>query len=148
MVKRVVIDASVLVDLYAAPSEERAAIAESIASWVVKGLIESYAPKLMMVELSGVLSRHLTPNELKRVLNSLPPIKLFPEETFYDEALRLAQETGSRAADTYYIAVAAITNSPLLTNDRKQAENARKAGIEAYYLINEFEAAKKYLEIT
>ncbi len=50
-------------------------------------------------------------------------------------------KTGSRAADAYFIATAKLTNSILITNDRVMAKNAKKAGIEAYYLIEEFDEA-------
>ena len=76
-------------------------------------------------------------------MSSFPPIKLIPEEVFYDEAVRIARSTGSRVADAYYIAVASIINGILLTNDRRQKQNARKVGIGAYYLIEEKEVAKQ-----
>ena len=50
-------------------------------------------------------------------------------------------KTGSRAADAYFIATAKLTNSILITNDRVMAKNAKKAGIETYYLIEEFDEA-------
>jgi hypothetical protein len=55
-------------------------------------------------------------------------------------------ETGCRAIDAYFIATAKLANSTLITNDRIMAENARKAGIEAYYLLEEFEKVKKRLQ--
>jgi len=135
--KKVVVDASLIVDLYAAPNEERASIAEEVVTWISKGVIEAYAPKLLIVEVVGVLSRYLSGEELDLVLDSLPLIKLIPEESIYEEAIRIARETGSRAADAYYIAVALTINGALLTNDRRQGQNARKAGVKAYYLIEE-----------
>ena len=145
MARRAVVDASLMIDLYAAPSEKRAQIAEEVATWIMKGLVEAYAPKLLIVEVAGVLSRYLSKEELDLVLDTLPSTKLVPEETLYKEALRVARETGSRAADAYYIAVASIVGGTLLTNDKKQARNARKAGIKAYYLIEEIEKAKRDL---
>ena len=131
--KRVVVDASVIIDLYAAPDDRRASIAEEVMSWVTAGFVEAYAPKLLVVEVLGVLARYLSEEKLELVTSSIPPIKLVPEEVFYDEAVRIARRTGSRAADAYYIATALTINGILLTNDRRQKQSARKAGIEAYY---------------
>ncbi len=141
--KRVVIDSSLIIDLYAAPNDMRASIAEEVASWIATHLVEAYAPKLLMVEVLGVLARHLSEEDLDLVMVSFPPIKLVPEEVIYNEAIRIARSTGSRAADAYYIAVASIVNGILLTNDKQQRQNAKKVGIEAYYLIEEKEKAKQ-----
>jgi len=141
--KRVVVDASLIIDLYAAPNDMRASIAEEVLSWITAGLVEAYAPKLLMVEVLGVLARHLSEEDLELVTSSFPPIKLVPEEVFYNEAIRIARSTGSRAADAYYIAVTSIVSGILLTNDKQQRQNAKKAGIEAYYLIEEKEKAKQ-----
>lgn len=141
--KRVVVDASLIIDLYTAPDDMRASIAEEVLSWITTGLVEAYAPKLLMVEVLGVLARYLSDEDLELVMSSFPPIKLIPEEVFYDEAVRIARSTGSRVADAYYIAVASIIDGILLTNDRRQKQNARKVGIGAYYLIEEKEVAKQ-----
>ena len=143
--RRVVVDASLVIDLYAAPSDARASIAEEAFSWVAARLVEAYAPRLLMVEVAGVLARHLSEEDLSLVLASFPPVRLVPEELFYDEALRIARSTGLRAADAYYIAVASVVNGVLLTNDKRQGQNARKAGIEAYYLIEEMKKARQSL---
>ncbi|MEM1611512.1 MAG: type II toxin-antitoxin system VapC family toxin [Sulfolobales archaeon] len=143
MPRRIVIDASLLIDLYAAPDENRASIAEEIVKWIMQGSAEAYAPKLLIVEIVGVLTRYLLEEELDLALDTLPSIKLIPEETIYEEAIRIARKTGSRAADAYYIAVASIVNGVLLTNDRIQAQNAKKAAIEAYYLVEEIEMVKR-----
>ncbi len=43
--------------------------------------------------------------------------------------------------DAYFIATANLTNSILITKDKVIAKNAKKVGIEAYYLIEEFDKA-------
>jgi len=141
--KRVVIDASLIIDLYAAPNDMRASIAEEVSSWIATRLVEAYAPKLLMVEVLGVLARYLSEEDLDLVMTSFPPIKLMPEDVFYDEAIKIARSTGSRAADAYYIAVALIVNGVLLTNDKRQSRDAKKVGVKAYYLIEEKEKAKQ-----
>ena len=140
--RKVVIDASLVIDLYAAPNENRASMAEDVARLIMQGDVEAYAPKLLIVEITSVLSRYLSEEELNLVLDTLPPIKLIPEEAIYEEAIKVARRTGSRAADAYYIAVATTVNGILLTNDRKQAQNAKKFGIKAYYLIEDMEKTR------
>ncbi len=139
MPRKIVVDASLVIDLYAAPNESRASIAEEVTRLIMQGVVEAYAPKLLIVEITGVLSRYLSEEELNLVLDTLPPIKLVPEEAIYEEAIRVARKTGSRAADAYYIAVATTVNGVLLTNDRIQAQNAKKFGVEAYYLVENME---------
>ena len=64
MPKKVIADASLVIDLYAAPNEDRAAVAEEVAKRITQGVAEAYAPKLLIVEVVGVLSRYLSEEEL------------------------------------------------------------------------------------
>ncbi len=121
----------------------RASIAEEVLSWISTRIVEVYAPKLLMVEVIGVLARYLSEEDLELVITSFPPIKLMSEGIFYNEAIKVARSTGSQAADTYYIAVASFVNGILLTNDKQQKQSAKKAGIESYYLIEEEKEAKQ-----
>ncbi len=67
-------------------------------------------------------------------------------EKLRELAFSIASETGCRAVDAYFIATAKLTNSILITNDKVMANNAKKAGIEAYYLIEEFDNAVERLK--
>ena len=58
-------------------------------------------------------------------------------------AFSIAFETGSRAIDAFYIAAAEIKNAILVSNDKIQVESARKFGVEAYYLLEEFDRVKE-----
>ena len=58
-------------------------------------------------------------------------------------AFSTAFETGSRAIDAFYIAAAEIKNAILVSNDKIQVESARKFGVEAYYLLEEFDRVKE-----
>ena len=57
--KKIVIDAPPIIDLYAAPNDICASIAEDVMSWIASHLVEAYAPKLLVIEVLGVLARHL-----------------------------------------------------------------------------------------
>ncbi len=71
---------------------------------------------------------------------------LIREDEIFDFVLKVCKSTGSRAVDGYFIATAKLTNSILITNDKVMARNAKKAGIDAYYLIEEFDKAVKRLK--
>ena len=51
LTKKIVIDVSLIIDLYAAPNDIRASIAEDVMSWVASHLVEAYAPKLLVIEV-------------------------------------------------------------------------------------------------
>ena len=68
---------------------------------------------------------------------------LIVEPEIYGIAFSIAFETGSRAIDSFYIAASKIKNAILVSNDKIQVESARKFGVEAYYLLEEFEKVKK-----
>ena len=53
----------------------------------------------------------------------------------------VADQIHPRAVDTYYIATAILTGSILASNDRLMVQNSRKAGIQAYYLLEEHKVA-------
>ena len=48
----------------------------------------------MVVEIVGVLSRYLSEEELDPVLDTLPMIKLIPEEAIYEKAVKVARKQG------------------------------------------------------
>ena len=43
----------------------------------------------------------------------------------------------------FYVAAAEIKNAILVSNDKIQVESARKFGVEAYYLLEEFDRVKE-----
>ncbi len=58
----------------------------------------------------------------------------------YDLLLDIALSTACRAIDTYYIAVAHMFSGILVSADKIMINNARKYGVEAYYIhdINDY----------
>ncbi|WP_290598014.1 MULTISPECIES: type II toxin-antitoxin system VapC family toxin [unclassified Archaeoglobus] len=133
-----VVDTSLFADLVFKFNEKRTRIAEEVLS-AVSDIVN---PRLFKVEIAGILARRLSAQQVEQIVSEImEDVKLIdnPDEL----AFQIAAETGSRAADAYFIATAKLTNSILLTNDRIMALNAKKVGIEAYYLIEEFDAAMK-----
>ena len=132
----VIIDTSVLLDLFL-EDEERRERAEELMK-AVKTVI--YEPKVFKIELAGTLSRRFRRDDVLSFIDEiLTKVSLVdnPEEL----AFQIALDTGCRAIDSYFIATAKLTHSILITNDKVMAKNAKKAGIEAYYLIEEFDKA-------
>ncbi len=56
--------------------------------------------------------------------------------------------TGSRGADSYYIGLAGLLNAVLVTSDRVQAQNAKRAGIQAYYALKDLSEVLQHLGCT
>ena len=56
------------------------------------------------------------------------------DEIEYDLLLDIALSTACRVIDAYYIAVASIISSILLSADKIMVNNARKYRIDAYYI--------------
>ena len=136
----VVVDTSVFVDSVLEYDKSRTKMAEDLLETIQSASLEIVGPILFKVELAGILSRKLPRNRVKLIVEDiLGDVKLIPNPD--DLAFEVAVKTGSRAADAYFIATAKITNSILITNDKVMAKNAKKANIEAYYLIEEFDKA-------
>ncbi|MEM4279700.1 MAG: type II toxin-antitoxin system VapC family toxin [Archaeoglobaceae archaeon] len=133
---KLTIDTSVFADFILEFDEKRTKKAEKILE-IAKEILN---PKLFKVELACILARRFHSEKVEKIISEiLYEIALFdnPDEIAYQIALN----TGCRAIDAYFIATAKLTNSILITNDRIMAENAKKYGIEAYYLIDEFDKA-------
>lgn len=72
-------------------------------------------------------------NEIMRHVN------IVGYEELHEIALDIALSTGCRAIDALFIGCAKETNSILVSSDKVQVLNARKAHIETYYLIGEYD---------
>ena len=133
-----VVDTSVFVDTILEYDEHRTKMAEDLLEIIQNSSLEIVAPFLFKVELAGVLSRKLSSDRVKMIVKDvIEDVKLIPNPD--DLAFEVAMKTGSRAADAYFIATAKLTNSILITNDKVMAKNAKRYGIKAYYLIEEFD---------
>lgn len=135
----IVIDTSVLVDYIFERDAERNRVAREILK-AVKGL-RAFAPRILLVEFISVAKRLGMSVSKSDAIRLTSDFILLPEDVIFDEVLEIAEKVHPRAADAYFIATAKITDSILITNDRIMADNAKKAGVEAYYLIEEFERA-------
>lgn len=140
-----VVDTSVFVDSILEYDKSRTKMAEDLLEIIQNASLEIVDPFLFKVELAGVLSRKLPRNRVELIVKDiLEDVRLIPNPD--DLAFEVAIKTGSRAADAYFIATAKLTNSILITNDKIMVNNARGYGIEAYYLIEEFDKAVERLK--
>ena len=140
-----VVDTSVFVDSILEYDKSRTKMAEDLLEIIQNASLEVVDPFLFKVELAGVLSRKLPRNRVELIVKDiLEDVRLIPNPD--DLAFEVAIKTGSRAADAYFIATAKLTNSILITNDKIMVNNARGYGIEAYYLIEEFDKAVERLK--
>ena len=134
---RLIIDASVVVDLFAGREELRIVSAEKVFECVARQGIAVYAPRLFLTEVAGVLVRFLPPSIVRGVVERLrDEVTLVGDDLYFTEAVKIALTTGSRGADSYYIGLAKTLNAPLATSDRVQALNAKKIKIPSFYILN------------
>ncbi|MHA1581767.1 MAG: type II toxin-antitoxin system VapC family toxin [Candidatus Baldrarchaeia archaeon] len=129
-----VIDTSVYIDRYS-KDPTRKNLAKKLFNLAEKLII--YEPRIFIIELLCVLSRKTT--NFKSIINKIEEkINIVNEEELFDTARQLAPLVHGRAIDLYFIATTKLTNSILITCDKLQAINAKKAKIQAYHLIKEF----------
>ena len=137
-----VVDTSVFVDALFRFDEERSSTASKLFE-ILHGITIS-EPEIFKMELIGQLVRRVPKNEALVIYEEIvSKINFIEFKVLNETVFSICFETGCRAIDSYFIAAAKLTNSILMTNDRIMAANAKKAGVEAYYLLEEFDAAMK-----
>ena len=140
----IVIDTSILIDCIFEREVTRNNIAKETLKLVKE--LRVFAPKILLIEFMAVARRLGMNISRLDVVRLTADFVLLPEDTIFDEAFRIAEHVHPRAADAYFIATAKITNSILITNDKVMAKNAKKAEIEAYYLIEDFDKVVERLK--
>ncbi|UXD22234.1 hypothetical protein IPA_02780 [Ignicoccus pacificus DSM 13166] len=138
MIDKVVLDASVVIDLFAGRNKERVRVTEALFECFQKKGIKLLAPRLLLVEVAGVLVRFIPPERVASVISILKEsVITVPDDIFYEDAVELALSTGSRGADSYYLGVAKVMDAVLVTSDKVQAINAKRAKIRSFYVLSE-----------
>ena len=133
----VTIDTSVLVDFFTRKNSERYIIAKELLK-AVKGK-SVFCPRLILAEILGVLVRYSVELADLGYNFVIKNFNLINENEIFDIVLEVCKNTGCRAIDSYFIATAKLTDSILITNDKVMNENAKKFGIESYYLLEDFD---------
>ena len=135
----IVLDTSVFVDSIIPFNHERHRKSITLLEVVSKKELEVFEPKLIVIELSAVLARYKPRNVVMNHVNEIMRhVNIVGYEELHEIALDIALSTGCRAVDALFIGCAKETNSILVSSDKVQVLNARKAHIETYYLIEEY----------
>ncbi|MGA9097492.1 MAG: type II toxin-antitoxin system VapC family toxin [Methanotrichaceae archaeon] len=140
----IVVDASIFIDLIFEYNSERTHSAEELFSILEKNGLQIVEPDLFKIELTGQISRRMKKDTASKVCDEIFQ-KLAFIDTYrtFDKALSIALKTGSRAADSFYIATAIVEEAILISNDRFQIGSSKKSGIEVYNLLENKELIKK-----
>ncbi len=108
---------------------------------VILGLLENmsskvFFPKAGIIELASVLKRSGMPREnVLEVAESLNNTFIVVDENMiFDKALEIALATAPSGFDTYFIALALLTNSLLITDDKGMADQARRLKLNVVFV--------------
>lgn len=135
------IDSSVFVDSIIPKIKERHSKSKNFIKLSVELEENIFEPRIMLIELAGVLSRLKPVEEIREILSIAEFVEILSEEEIFATAINTAFDTHCRAVDAYFISTAKVTNSILITNDKIMAKNANDCGIEVYYLVEDFDRA-------
>lgn len=139
----IVLDTSVWFDLFS--SGERKEKAERLVHVLEEKKTPILEPFIFKIEFSALLSRKYRRDYVLELVQSITDkVILLPNPDRL--ALGVALDTGCRAVDSYFIALAKLTDFILIKNDKPMTNNAKKLNIRTYYLIQEFEEAIKVIE--
>jgi len=135
----IIIDTSVFIDGIFKFDENRHKIAKEVFRVIQSRGLSVAVPEVFRIELIGQLVRRMGKEDALKMYNEIiSRVKVITVEKLRELAFSIAYDTGCRAIDSYFIATAKLTNSILITNDRIMTNNAKKAYIESYYLIEDF----------
>ena len=138
-----VIDVSVFIDRLFIYDEERSNRARNVFRIVDKKGYNIFEPQVFGIELASQLIRRKPRDIAERVYDEVMERVIVVEEIDYDLLLDVAFQTGCRAIDTYYIAIASIVDGILISADKVMVTNARRYGVDAYYIHD----AREYNEL-
>ena len=110
----IVIDTSVWLDLFLEDSD-RKKIAEEFMKAIEATI---YEPEVFKIELAGTLSRRFSKDDVLSFIDDvMSKVRLI--ENPNELAFQIALDTGCRAIDSYFVSIAKLTNSILVTNLKK-----------------------------
>ena len=133
----IVVDASVFIDSLFSSSAER--YQKSIGFLRATEVLPLYAPRIFRVELIAIARRLGFKGGRRDLRMVIEKLNLIGEDNIINVAEYVADQIHPRAVAAYYIATAIETGSMLVSNDKLKVGNSRKAGIESYYLLEEYE---------
>jgi hypothetical protein len=142
----IVVVASIFIDLIFDYNSERTALADELFKLIEENDIPIFQPDAFKIEIVGQLVRRLKKDEAAVLAEKIFGGMDFIETSdLFDTAFSIAFQTGSRAIDSFYIAVATLEAGLIVSNDKRQVESARKFGVDVCYLLDEFEEVREKL---
>lgn len=140
----IVIDTSIFIDSLFEKDKHRNELATKLLNSTEN--LTAFIPRILLIEFIAV-SKRLGINLSREEITSLvEDFSLLSEDIIFEEAFKIAEEIHPRAIDSLFIAVTKLTNSILITNDKTMSKNAKKYGLEAYYLIDDFSEVLKRID--
>jgi predicted nucleic acid-binding protein len=142
----IVLDTSIFIDLLFEYNSERTRSAGELLSILEENGLTIVEPDLFKVEFTGQIARRIKKELAPKICEEIFAELVFVNTSrIFEEALSIARETGSRAADSFYIACAKRNEAILISNDKYQIESAKKSGIEVYNLLQDQVQVKERL---
>ncbi len=119
----IVIDTSVFMDSLFERNAKRLTIANESLTEIVGKTV--YVPKVFSIELLSIARRLGVGMTKGDVLDLISDFEIVSEDLIFDLALEIAERVHPRAIDSYFIATAKLTNSILVSNDRRSRMRER-----------------------
>ncbi len=137
-----VVDVSVFIDRLFIYDEKRSSRACSLFKLIDKKSINIFEPQVFGIELASQLVRRKPETIARKLYDEIMNKVITIDEIDYDLLLDVALSTACRAIDTFYIAAASVVSAILASADKVMVNNARKYGVEAYYIhdLNDYSA--------
>ena len=109
-------------------------IGRATYSVIDENSLDIIEPLVFGVELASQLARRKPRAIAKKLYDEIMNKVIAIDEIEYDLLVDIALVTGCRAIDAFYIAVASIIPAILVSADRVMVSNARRYGVEAYFI--------------
>ena len=129
-----VVDVSVFIDRLFIYDESRSNRARSLFKLIDEKGLSIFEPPVFGIELASQLVRRKPRTIAEELYNEIMDKVIVIDEIEYDLLLDIALSTACRAIDAFYIATASIISAILVSADKVMVNNARRYGIEAYYI--------------
>ena len=131
-----VVDVSVFIDRLFIYDEERSSRVYNLFKLIDDKGLNIFEPQVFGIELASQLVRRKPQAVARKLYDEIIDKVIIIDEVEYNLLLDIALSTACRAIDAYYIAVASMISSILVSADKIMVNNARKYGIEACYIHN------------
>ncbi|MEB3825301.1 MAG: PIN domain-containing protein [Desulfurococcales archaeon] len=131
-----VVDVSVFIDRLFIYDEQRSSRARSLFRLIDGRSLNIFEPQVFGIELASQLARRKPTTIARKLYDEIMNKIILIDEIEYDLLLDISLTTACRAIDAFYIAAAIIISAKLVSADKVMVNNARKYGVEAYYIHN------------